>query len=47
MHAAQIFIHCLVTICFSLENIFTELAIDIKDFQHPGHGDLTGWAKQG
>ncbi|XP_027023798.1 uracil-DNA glycosylase isoform X1 [Tachysurus fulvidraco] len=31
----------------SLENIFTELAIDIKDFQHPGHGDLTGWAKQG
>ncbi|XP_062845007.1 uracil-DNA glycosylase [Trichomycterus rosablanca] len=31
----------------SLENIFTELAIDIEDFQHPGHGDLTGWAKQG
>uniref|UniRef100_A0AAR2K630 Uracil-DNA glycosylase n=1 Tax=Pygocentrus nattereri TaxID=42514 RepID=A0AAR2K630_PYGNA len=31
----------------SLENIFTELAIDIENFQHPGHGDLTGWAKQG
>ncbi|KAM9440969.1 uracil-DNA glycosylase [Clarias gariepinus] len=31
----------------SLENIFTELAIDIKDFQHPNHGNLTGWAKQG
>ncbi|XP_026875850.2 uracil-DNA glycosylase isoform X1 [Electrophorus electricus] len=31
----------------SLENIFTELALDIEDFQHPGHGDLTGWAKQG
>ncbi|XP_066517670.1 uracil-DNA glycosylase isoform X2 [Hoplias malabaricus] len=31
----------------SLENIFSELALDIDNFQHPGHGDLTGWAKQG
>ncbi|XP_076867406.1 uracil-DNA glycosylase [Brachyhypopomus gauderio] len=31
----------------SLENIFTELAVDIEDFRHPGHGDLTGWAQQG
>ncbi|XP_041916443.1 uracil-DNA glycosylase isoform X2 [Alosa alosa] len=31
----------------SLENIYAELAADIKDFKHPGHGDLTGWAKQG
>lgn len=47
MDTAQISIPCLLSICFSLENIFTELAIDINDFQHPGHGDLTGWAKQG
>lgn len=33
----------------SLENMFKELKsdIDIKGFEHPGHGDLTGWAKQG
>ncbi|XP_066466086.1 uracil-DNA glycosylase [Tiliqua scincoides] len=31
----------------SLENIYKELATDIEDFSHPGHGDLTGWAKQG
>ncbi|XP_053136061.1 uracil-DNA glycosylase [Hemicordylus capensis] len=31
----------------SLENIFKELAADIEGFSHPGHGDLTGWAKQG
>ncbi|KAL2100505.1 hypothetical protein ACEWY4_004899 [Coilia grayii] len=31
----------------SLENIYAELASDVKDFKHPGHGDLTGWAKQG
>ncbi|XP_053106732.1 uracil-DNA glycosylase-like isoform X2 [Hemicordylus capensis] len=31
----------------SLENIYQELASDIEDFSHPGHGDLTGWAKQG
>jgi len=36
--------------CFtycSLENIFKELTEDIIGFQHPGHGDLTEWAKQG
>ncbi|XP_015686416.1 uracil-DNA glycosylase-like [Protobothrops mucrosquamatus] len=31
----------------SLENIYKELAVDIEGFSHPGHGDLTGWAKQG
>uniref|UniRef100_A0A8D0GYS3 Uracil-DNA glycosylase n=1 Tax=Sphenodon punctatus TaxID=8508 RepID=A0A8D0GYS3_SPHPU len=31
----------------SLENIYKELSEDIEDFTHPGHGDLTGWAKQG
>uniref|UniRef100_A0A671T7C1 Uracil-DNA glycosylase n=1 Tax=Sinocyclocheilus anshuiensis TaxID=1608454 RepID=A0A671T7C1_9TELE len=31
----------------SLVNIFKELASDIKGFEQPGHGDLTGWAKQG
>uniref|UniRef100_A0A669AUW2 Uracil-DNA glycosylase n=1 Tax=Oreochromis niloticus TaxID=8128 RepID=A0A669AUW2_ORENI len=31
----------------SLENMFKELSSDIKGFQHPGHGDLTGWAQQG
>ncbi|XP_030633264.1 uracil-DNA glycosylase isoform X2 [Chanos chanos] len=31
----------------SLENMYKELASDIEGFQHPGHGDLTGWAKQG
>uniref|UniRef100_A0A673HV31 Uracil-DNA glycosylase n=1 Tax=Sinocyclocheilus rhinocerous TaxID=307959 RepID=A0A673HV31_9TELE len=31
----------------SLENIFTELKEDIVGFGHPGHGDLTEWAKQG
>ncbi|KAK9391790.1 uracil-DNA glycosylase [Crotalus adamanteus] len=31
----------------SLENIYKELAADIEGFSHPGHGDLTGWAKQG
>ncbi|XP_029365747.1 uracil-DNA glycosylase isoform X1 [Echeneis naucrates] len=31
----------------SLENMYKELASDIEAFQHPGHGDLTGWAKQG
>ncbi|NXK84517.1 UNG glycosylase, partial [Amazona guildingii] len=31
----------------SLENIYKELSTDIEDFTHPGHGDLTGWAKQG
>ena len=28
-------------------NIFKELATDIPGFTAPGHGDLTGWAKQG
>ncbi|KAG5840362.1 hypothetical protein ANANG_G00188000 [Anguilla anguilla] len=31
----------------SLVNMYKELATDIDGFQHPGHGDLTGWAKQG
>ncbi|KAL4609629.1 uracil-DNA glycosylase-like [Arapaima gigas] len=31
----------------SLENMYKELSMDIEGFQHPGHGDLTGWAKQG
>ncbi|XP_035021637.1 uracil DNA glycosylase a [Hippoglossus stenolepis] len=31
----------------SLENIYKELISDIDGFQHPGHGDLTGWAQQG
>ena len=33
--------------CCSLENMYKELASDIDGFQHPGHGDLTGWAEQG
>uniref|UniRef100_A0A3B5ACP5 Uncharacterized protein n=1 Tax=Stegastes partitus TaxID=144197 RepID=A0A3B5ACP5_9TELE len=28
-------------------NMYKELVSDIEGFQHPGHGDLTGWAKQG
>ncbi|XP_031712356.1 uracil-DNA glycosylase [Anarrhichthys ocellatus] len=31
----------------SLENMYKELLSDIEGFQHPGHGDLTGWSKQG
>ncbi|ELW63815.1 Uracil-DNA glycosylase [Tupaia chinensis] len=31
----------------SLENIYKELSTDIDGFVHPGHGDLSGWAKQG
>ncbi|XP_062237984.1 uracil DNA glycosylase a [Platichthys flesus] len=31
----------------SLANIYKELISDIEGFQHPGHGDLTGWAQQG
>ncbi|KAI5133425.1 uracil-DNA glycosylase [Manis pentadactyla] len=31
----------------SLENIYKELCTDIDGFAHPGHGDLSGWAKQG
>ncbi|XP_061624336.1 uracil DNA glycosylase a isoform X6 [Phyllopteryx taeniolatus] len=31
----------------SLENMYKELATDIEGFQHPRHGDLSGWAKQG
>lgn len=27
--------------------MYKELAKDIKGFEHPGHGNLTGWAKQG
>ncbi|GCC26122.1 hypothetical protein chiPu_0004536 [Chiloscyllium punctatum] len=31
----------------SLENMYKELQSDIEGFEPPGHGDLTGWAKQG
>ncbi|XP_072177327.1 uracil-DNA glycosylase-like [Diadema setosum] len=31
----------------SLENMFKCLEKDIPGFKHPGHGNLTGWAKQG
>ncbi|KAM8865288.1 uracil-DNA glycosylase isoform 3-T3 [Synchiropus picturatus] len=31
----------------SLENMYKELTSDIEGFEHPKHGDLTGWAKQG
>ncbi|XP_068506273.1 uracil-DNA glycosylase isoform X1 [Syngnathus scovelli] len=31
----------------SLENMYKELGNDIEGFQHPKHGDLSGWAKQG
>uniref|UniRef100_A0A8C0MKR7 Uracil-DNA glycosylase n=1 Tax=Canis lupus familiaris TaxID=9615 RepID=A0A8C0MKR7_CANLF len=31
----------------SLENIYKELSTDIDGFVHPGHRDLSGWAKQG
>lgn len=31
----------------SLMNIYKELESDVPDFKHPGHGDLTGWSKQG
>ncbi|XP_056144560.1 uracil DNA glycosylase a [Lampris incognitus] len=31
----------------SLVNMYKELASDVEGFEHPGHGDLTGWAEQG
>ncbi|KAK1892742.1 Uracil-DNA glycosylase [Dissostichus eleginoides] len=31
----------------SLENMYKELVTDIEGFQHPRHGDLTGWSEQG
>ncbi|XP_034548693.1 LOW QUALITY PROTEIN: uracil-DNA glycosylase-like [Notolabrus celidotus] len=31
----------------SLENMYKELVTDIEGFKHPGHGDLTGWSRQG
>lgn len=31
----------------SLGNMYKELSADIEGFTHPGHGTLTGWAKQG
>lgn len=31
----------------SLLNIYKELESDIDGFQHPGHGYLMGWARQG
>lgn len=27
--------------------MYKELVSDVEGFQHPGHGDLTGWATQG
>lgn len=30
-----------------MEDIYKELSTDIDGFVHPGHGDLSGWAKQG
>lgn len=33
--------------CCSLENMYKELTNDIAGFRNPGHGNLTGWAKQG
>lgn len=36
-----------VAIPKSLQNIYKELQNDIDNFKPPGHGDLTGWAKQG
>ena len=32
---------------FSLVNMYKELKQDIVGFEHPGHGYLLGWAKQG
>lgn len=37
----------LTFVFFSLENMYKELASDIEGFEHPRHGDLTGWAQQG
>lgn len=31
----------------SLVNMFKELATDVEGFKHPGHGNLTEWARQG
>lgn len=31
----------------SLKNIYKELAMEIKDFKTPNHGDLTAWVQQG
>lgn len=31
----------------SLKNIYKELQSEFKNFQYPGHGDLTRWADQG
>ena len=41
--------HNMKTILFydSLENMYKCLAKDIEGFEHPGHGYLTGWSKQG
>uniref|UniRef100_A0A6G1SEJ9 Uracil-DNA glycosylase n=1 Tax=Aceria tosichella TaxID=561515 RepID=A0A6G1SEJ9_9ACAR len=36
-----------VAIPKSLQNIYKELQSDIADYKHPGHGNLTGWSKQG
>lgn len=42
-----ILITALIHLVSSLENMYKELASDIEGFHHPGHGDLTGWSKQG
>lgn len=31
----------------SLQNMYKELQSDITNYKHPGHGNLTGWSKQG
>jgi uracil-DNA glycosylase len=36
-----------VAIPSSLANIFKEIKSEYPEWQHPGHGDLTSWAKQG
>ena len=36
-----------VAIPKSLQNIYKELQNDIENFKSPGHGNLTGWSKQG
>ena len=40
-------VHRSVAIPPSLRNMYQELKTDIKGFEIPRHGDLTGWAKQG
>jgi uracil-DNA glycosylase len=46
-HGLSFSVHKGVPIPKSLQNIYKELQNDIPGFKHPGHGDLTGWSKQG